>query len=273
MVKKAQGETYTFEDLVGIMARLRDPNGGCPWDLQQNFSTIAPYTLEEAYEVADAIDRNDMSDLREELGDLLLQPVYHAQMASEAGTFTIADVVDGVARKMVERHPHVFGKAKARTAEEVNQIWDLKKTQEAEDKTGLAAASALDGVTAALPALLRAQKLQSRAAKVGFKWSRIEDALAKLDEEFLELREAIKTGSAEDQAEELGDLLFALANVGRMLGINSEDALRQCNGKFERRFRGLESELKAQGKIIEQTSLDEMTDRWNDQKRKERGAA
>lgn len=273
MDKKSQGERYTFEDLVEIMARLRDPDGGCPWDLQQNFSTIAPYTLEEAYEVADAIDRNDMGDLQEELGDLLLQPVYHAQMASESGTFTIQDVIDGVSRKMVERHPHVFGEAQAQTAEDVNQIWDRKKTQEAEGKTGGAAVSALDGVTAALPALLRAQKLQSRAAKVGFKWSRIEDALAKLDEEFLELREAIKTGSAEDQAEELGDMLFVLANVGRMLGLNSEDALRQCNGKFERRFRGLESVLKAQGKILEQTSLDEMTDRWNDQKRKERGAA
>lgn len=270
MVKKTGNERYNFADLVDIMAQLRDPQSGCPWDIQQDFSTIAPYTLEEAYEVADAIDRADMKDLQEELGDLLLQPVYHAQMASEIKAFDIHDVIDGVARKMVERHPHVFGTVEARTAEDVNHIWDQKKAKEAEAKKGQTERSALDGITNALPALLRAQKLQSRAARVGFEWRRIEDALAKLDEEFIELREAIKSGSTQNQAEELGDMLFVLANVGRMLSLNSEDALRLCNGKFERRFRGLESDLANQGKELSKTSLEEMTEAWNAQKDKER---
>lgn len=251
------------------MARLRDPVSGCPWDREQDFKSIAPYTLEEAYEVADAIDRNDMKDLQEELGDLLLQPVYHAQMAAEDGTFTIEDVVDGIARKMVERHPHVFGSVSAQTAEDVNAIWDQKKSREAQRKNN---SSALDGVTAALPALLKAQKLQSKAAKVGFEWTKIEDVLRKLEEELGELYEAVNCGSADDTAEELGDVLFVLANLGRKMGINSEEALRQCNNKFERRFRGLESEFSAEGKNLKDLALSDMTDSWNRQKLKENKA-
>lgn len=267
-----QGQKYSFEDLVQIMARLRDPATGCPWDLQQNFSTIAPYTLEEAYEVADAIDRNDMRDLQDELGDLLLQPVYHAQMASEAEAFTIEDVIDGIACKMVERHPHVFGSAHAVTAEDVNSIWDQKKRKEAERKGADETLSALDGVTSALPALLKAQKIQSKAAKVGFEWTKIEDVLDKLDEELEELFEAVHSGSKSDAAEELGDVLFVLVNLGRKIGINAEEALRQCNNKFERRFRGLEAGFREQGIELSALSLEEMTAAWISQKESEKKA-
>ncbi|MBK6897462.1 MAG: nucleoside triphosphate pyrophosphohydrolase [Alphaproteobacteria bacterium] len=267
---KSKGQKYTFEELTGIMAKLRDPVSGCPWDREQNFKTIAPYTLEEAYEVADAIDRNDMDDLREELGDLLLQPVYHAQMASEAGSFNIEDVVDGIARKMVERHPHVFGDASAQSAEEVNSIWDQKKKGEAERKRQGQSASALEGVPPALPALLKAQKLQSKAAKVGFEWKNIQDVLNKLEEELKELLEAVHSGSKENSAEELGDVLFVLVNLGRKMGINSEEALRQCNNKFERRFRGLESDFIQQGRPLSSLLLEEMTDAWIVQKKTER---
>lgn len=267
-----KAKRYNFSDLLDIMARLRDPDAGCPWDLQQDFSTIAPYTLEEAYEVADAIDRGDMDNLREELGDLLLQPVYHAQMASETKVFDIHDVIHDVAKKMIDRHPHVFGDAPAASPDDVNAIWEQKKG-EARSKAEFKQARALDGVPNALPSLLRAQKLQSRAAKVGFEWNRIEDALNKLEEEMSELRDAIRTGNAQDQKEEIGDVLFVMANVGRMLGFNSEEALRQCNRKFERRFRGLEDDLKKHGAALKDCSLEDMTEAWNAQKIKERGMA
>ena len=268
---KPKGQKYTFEEIVDIMTRLRDPVSGCPWDREQNFKTIAPYTLEEAYEVADAIDRNDMGDLREELGDLLLQPVYHAQMASEAGSFNIEDVVDGIACKMVERHPHVFGDASAQSAEDVNSIWDEKKKEESERKGQQEkSASALDGITPALPALLKAQKLQSKAAKVGFEWKNIQDVLNKLEEELKELLEAVHSGSKDNSAEELGDVLFVLVNLGRKMGINSEEALRQCNNKFERRFRGLESDFIQQGRPLSSLLLEDMTDAWIEQKKAER---
>lgn len=268
-------DLYNFYDLVEIMKRLRSPDGGCPWDLEQNFATIAPYTLEEAYEVVDAIDRENMTDLQEELGDLLLQPVYHSQMASEENAFDIHLVVDRIARKMIARHPHVFGDRYASSASDVNAIWDEKKALERGIKgtqTGGEPASALDGVPLALPALLRAQKLQSRAAKEGFRWKKVDDALAKLEEEVAELRDAISKGCLSEQAEEAGDILFVMANVVRMLGLNSEETLRKANRKFEQRFRGLESKLTSGGTALRQHSLEDMMREWNEQKKKERSS-
>lgn len=261
------GKTYTLEDLIGVMAALRNPDGGCPWDLEQDFSSIAPYTIEEAYEVADAIDRADMDDLREELGDLLLQPVYHAQIAAEGDIFTIHDVIHDITAKMIARHPHVFGDKDAKSPEDVNRIWDIQKAAE---KKGRKAQSALDGVTQGLPALLRAQKLQKKAAKTGFEWTRVEQVLDKLEEELGELREAIEISDKDAQMEELGDVLFVMANIGRVLKINAEESLRQCNAKFERRFRGLEQDFQSQGKPLSEVSLDEMQDAWTRQKEKEK---
>lgn len=256
---------HTLDDLVRVMKALRTPVTGCPWDLEQDFKTILPYTIEEAYEVADAIDREDMADLREELGDLLFQSVYHAQMASEKEAFDLHDVIHDVTEKMISRHPHVFGDEEAKSAEDVNAIWDKQKAAEKKDLSK----SALDGVTKGLPALLKSQKLQRKAAKVGFQWTKIEDVLAKLEEELAELREAIATGNPEEQSEELGDVLFVLANVGRVLDIHAEEALRQTCNKFERRFRGLEKDLKAQGHDLKATPLDVMEEAWRMQKEKE----
>jgi nucleoside triphosphate diphosphatase len=264
-LKKSE-EKYTINDLIDVMSALRNPQGGCPWDLEQNFKSIVPYTIEEAYEVADAIDRGNMDDLREELGDLLLQPIYHAQMASEIDSFTIHDVINDVTAKMISRHPHVFGDATAVSAEDVNAIWDKTKQAEKSD-----AQSALDGVTNALPSLLKAQKIQKKAAKVGFEWPDVSYVLDKLEEEIAEMREAVKNGTIAEQTEELGDILFVLANYGRMLGINAEEALRLCTVKFERRFRGLENDLKAEGIIdLKNATLAQMTDAWNVQKIKEK---
>ncbi|MBI1301201.1 MAG: nucleoside triphosphate pyrophosphohydrolase [Alphaproteobacteria bacterium] len=249
---------YTFNDLIDVMRALRTPETGCPWDLEQDFKTIIPYTLEEAYEVADAIDREDMADLREELGDLLFQSVYHAQMASEGGHFDLHDVVHDITSKMISRHPHVFGDDQAASAEDVNAIWEERKKAEKTDSQ-----SVLDGVTAALPALLKAQKLQKRAAKVGFEWPDVTHVLDKLEEEIQEMREAVAKHDLENQSEELGDILFLLANYGRMLGINAEESLRQCNNKFEKRFRGVEKDLGD----LEKSSLEEMEESWKRQKK------
>ncbi|MCB1720795.1 MAG: nucleoside triphosphate pyrophosphohydrolase [Rhodospirillales bacterium] len=256
---------HPIEDLIAVMAALRNPDGGCPWDLQQNFKTIAPYTIEEAYEVADAIERNNMNDLREELGDLLLQPIYHAQMAAEDNLFTIEDVIRDITEKMISRHPHVFGDHDAQTPEDVNKIWDERKKAEKSDQN----ASALDGVTKALPALLRAKKLQKKAAKVGFEWPGPAQVLDKLEEELGEMREALASGTLEQKTDELGDLLFVLANLARMLDINPETALRECNDKFERRFRGLEKELKQKSIDLKDASLKQMEQEWVKQKQKE----
>lgn len=261
-------EKHPIEDLIAVMAALRNPDGGCPWDLQQNFKSIAPYTIEEAYEVADAIEREDMNDLREELGDLLLQPIYHAQMANESGLFDINDVIKGITEKMISRHPHVFGDHAAQSPEDVDTIWDERKKAEKPQHTN----SALDGVTKALPALLRAEKLQKKAAKVGFEWPGPEQVLNKLEEELAEMREALATGTLEQKTDELGDLLFVLANLARMLGINPETALRECNDKFERRFRGLEKDLKLKSIELKDASLEQMEQEWRNQKQKERKA-
>lgn len=262
-------KSHPIQVLIDVMAALRDTEKGCPWDLEQDFKSIAPYTIEEAYEVADAIDQEDMNALREELGDLLLQPIYHAQMAAEQGDFNIEDVIHDITEKMISRHPHVFGDQIAASAEDVNKIWDERK--KAESKT--AQTSALDGVTKGLPALLRAQKLQKKAAKVGFEWPGPEQVLDKLEEELAEMREALSNGTLDQKTDELGDLLFVLANLGRMLDINPEEALRRCNSKFERRFKGLEEELKAKSIKLQDASLAQMEQEWVNQKNKERQAS
>lgn len=256
--------------ILKLMARLRDPDGGCPWDIEQDFKSIAPYTVEEAYEVADAIAREDMDDLKDELGDLLLQVVYHAQMASEEGLFTFGDVARHVTDKMIHRHPHVFGDEQAHSAGDVeNKIWEERKALEANKKKKVQN-SVLDDVPANLPALKRAQKLQKRAAKVGFEWDEAIDVLDKMEEEVAEMRAAIKSGKQEEVIDELGDLFFVLTNFGRMLGTDCENALTHANLKFIRRFKGMEEDSKADGKDFSTLPLDEQEAYWQAQKAKER---
>lgn len=261
----------SVQTLRDIMGALRAPGTGCPWDLEQDFASIAPYTVEEAYEVADAIERGDMTDLCDELGDLLLQPVYHAQMASEAGHFTFDDVVEGICRKLIRRHPHVFGEEEARTAGAVKGFWERIKAEERADKTreGEEPESVLDGVPVALPALARAVKLQRRAARVGFDWPDAEPVIAKIEEEVGELRHEIASGDAGGMAEELGDLMFALANLARHLGIEPEAALHAANAKFTRRFRVVEAKLRDRGTPAADATLAEMDALWNEAKREE----
>lgn len=266
------GELDRIEALLRIMARLRDPDGGCPWDLEQNFSTIAPYTIEEAFEVADAIERGDMADLREELGDLLLQVVFHAQMASEAGLFGFPDVVRAICEKMIRRHPHVFGDEEARSAGMVKGRWDEIKAEERAAKGNASQISILDDVPLALPALARAVKLQARAARVGFDWPSTAEVIDKLNEEMLELSEELAKGGEHDRIEdELGDLLFVYANLARHLKVDPEAALRRANAKFRRRFSRIEEKLAARGSTPEQSTLEEMDVLWNEAKREERG--
>jgi ATP diphosphatase len=252
--------------LIEIMAALRTPGTGCPWDLQQNFSTIAPYTLEEAYEVADAIARGDMADLREELGDLLLQVVFHARMAQEQGAFDFGDVVEAVMTKLVRRHPHVFGEARDLSPSEVEGLWERIKTEEkaeraarhpAEDHSG-----ALAGVPVALPALTRALKLQAKAGKVGFDWNDPMAVLAKIREEADEIEAEIEAGDKDLAAAEVGDLLFAVVNLARHLDVDPETALRATNQKFERRFASIERALAAKGKAPQDATLAEMDALW-----------
>jgi len=255
--------------LLAIMARLRDPERGCPWDIEQDFDSIAPYTIEEAYEVADAIARRDHDGLCDELGDLLFQVVYHAAMAEEAGRFGFDEVVRGISDKMLRRHPHVFGdESRDKSAEQQTRDWERIKAAERAGRT--AAASALDGVTAGLPALTRAVKLQNRAARVGFDWPDAGAVLDKIAEETRELVEARDAGDAGRLAEEYGDLMFVMANLARHLGIDPEGALRQANAKFTRRFRGIEAALAERGARPEQSSLAEMDALWDEMKRRER---
>lgn len=247
--------------LVEIMRRLRDPKTGCPWDVAQDFATIAPYTIEEAYEVADAIARAAWDELKGELGDLLFQSVFHAQMAAEAGHFTFDDVVKTIADKMVTRHPHVFGdESRDKSADQQTVDWERIKAAEraAKAQTGV-----LDGVAVGLPALLRALKLQNRAARVGFDWPSTTEVLDKITEEARELVEARATLSPEEQAEEMGDLLFVMANLARHLKIDPEAALRAANAKFTRRFRHIEAELAKAGRRPEDSTLEEMDALWN----------
>src|SRR5437763_7045115 len=245
------------ETLRAIMKALRTPKTGCPWDLEQSFDSIAPYTIEEAYEVADATARGDRSDLCQELGDLLLQPVYHAELAEEEGSFTFDDVVEAVCRKMMRRHPHGFGDEKTRSAKLAKSFWEDSKARESRDEGE--GRRTLDGIPVPLPGLTRAVKLQTKAAKVGFDWPSSDEVHDKIAEEVAELRHA----APEERAGELGDLLFALANLARHWGIDPEGAIRAANQKFERRFRFIEDELAKLGRKPSDSSLAEMDELWN----------
>jgi ATP diphosphatase len=264
--------------LIEIMAALRTPVTGCPWDLEQNFATIAPYTLEEAYEVADAIARNDLADLKDELGDLLLQVVFHARMAEEQSAFAFSDVVEAITRKMIRRHPHVFGDAEARAAGSAKGMWDRIKSEEKAEKRAERLARGLDpedhgkgfldGVPVSHPALTRALKLQEKAAKVGFDWKEAKPILDKIEEEIGELRTAMENNDRAEMEDEFGDVLFALVNFGRHLKIDAETALRGTNEKFRSRFHHVEQALEARGDSLEKASLEEMEELWQAAKRK-----
>ena len=268
--------------LIEIMAALRTPGTGCPWDLEQDYATIAPYTIEEAYEVSDAISRGDLADLRDELGDLLLQVVFHARMAEEEGAFAFGDVVEAITKKMIRRHPHVFGDAEARAAGSAKGQWDRIKAEEKAEKRAERLARGLDpedhgkgfldGVPVALPALTRALKLQQKAAQVGFDWQEAAPILDKIEEEIGELREAIAAGRRDDMEDEFGDLLFAMVNIGRHLGLDAEKALGGTNAKFRSRFHYVEQELARAGRSLDAASLEEMEALWQQAKRPAKAA-
>jgi MazG family protein len=265
---------YTVEDLLAVMARLRDKDTGCPWDVEQSFASIAPYTIEEAYEVADAIAREDLDALKDELGDLLLQVVYHAQMASEEDRFGFADVVDGITRKMLRRHPHVFADA-SRDEFLTGDVWQRIKAEEKAERGAAGRGSRLDDVPITLPALTRAVKLQKRAAEVGFDWPNLVPVLAKAEEEIAELKSAIAESEGEKShskrvAEEFGDLLFVMANIARHLKVDPEAALRHANAKFVRRFKSIEAALAKDGRKPEDATLEEMDQLWDEAKAAER---
>jgi ATP diphosphatase len=258
--------------LLEIMAALRTPTTGCPWDLEQDFASIVPYTIEEAYEIADAIERNDLEDLRDELGDLLLQVVFHAQMASETGAFSFGDVVEAITTKMVRRHPHVFGNARAEDGGMAKGQWERIKAEEKAEKRarrlarGLPAedhgTGYLDSVPVNMPALTRALKLQQKAATVGFDWAEAEPILAKIEEEIDEFRAALKANDAAAKADEFGDVLFSLVNLGRHLDLDPESALQGTNAKFRHRFHAIERVLEADNRTLGDSSLDEMEALW-----------
>ena len=262
-----------IDRLIAIMAQLRSPEGGCPWDLEQTFATIAPYTIEEAYEVADAIEKHDMPSLKDELGDLLFQVVFHGRMAEEAGLFGFSDIADASSEKMIRRHPHVFGNA-THVASASDQVvnWEALKAAEREAQgKSQERTSALDGVTAGLPALTRAIKIQNRAARVGFDWAEPAPILDKIEEEIGELRAELDSGASLDRVEdELGDLFFALANLARRLDLDAEAALRRATAKFERRFRGMEAIAAAAGETLDGQPLEALDALWDRVKADER---
>ncbi|MFN7264915.1 MAG: nucleoside triphosphate pyrophosphohydrolase [Phenylobacterium sp.] len=255
-------QTLALQQLLDIMARLRDPKDGCAWDLEQTFATIAPYTVEEAYEVADAIQRGDLADLRDELGDLLFQVVFHARMAEEAGAFAFDDVARAIVDKMIRRHPQIFGDAGQRTSGEQVRAWEEVKAAERAAKAPRA--GLLDDIPAALPGLTRAVKLSKRAAGVGFVWPDTHAVLDKLEEELAELRAEVAKGDRAALREELGDVLFVMANLARDLDIDPEDALREANAKFLRRFRHIEARLAEDGRTPHDSDLQEMDALWNE---------
>jgi MazG family protein len=268
-----RAKRHRLDDLLKVMARLRDPGTGCPWDLEQSFATIAPYTIEEAYEVADAISRDDMDALKDELGDLLLQVVYHAQLASEQSRFDFADVADAITSKMIRRHPHVFKDPGLRDEFVSSDLWQRIKDEEKSERDGGRQGSRLLDVPLALPALTRAVKLQKRAAEVGFDWPSLAPVLAKAEEEIAELKAAIdetpkgaQTKQTKRVAEEFGDLLFVMTNLARHLGVDPEAALRDANAKFVRRFRSIEEALAAEGRKPEDATLEEMDQLWDEAK-------
>jgi ATP diphosphatase len=257
-----------MDRLVEIMETLRNPDGGCPWDVEQTFKTIAPHTIEEAYEVADAIEQNDMDALKDELGDLLFQSVFHAQMAKELNAFSFDDVVIGIIEKMIRRHPHVFGNETITTADEQMSSWEDIKAVERASKSGPTDESALAGVAKGIPALKRAEKLQLRAARVGFDWPNVAPVMDKLREETVELQTEIDTNASGARlTDELGDLLFVCVNLARKLNIDAETALRGANAKFESRFRHMEGSIKDQGETMKDMHLGAMEDAWKATKR------
>ncbi|MFM8607881.1 MAG: nucleoside triphosphate pyrophosphohydrolase [Hyphomicrobiales bacterium] len=267
-----------IQDLIAIMAALRTPKTGCPWDLEQSFETIAPYTIEEAYEVIDAIERGDMVDLKDELGDLLLQVVFHARIAEEAKLFAFPDIVEAITKKLIRRHPHVFGNKDAQSPAAVETLWDdIKAEEKAERRAARKAAgyteseahaSLLSGIPEALPALTRAEKIQSKASKVGFDWNDPLVVLDKIEEETDEIRDAMASGSKAEITEEIGDLLFAVVNLARHLKIDPEQALRSANNKFAKRFNYIEHSLEAKNQPIKDATLDEMEALWQEAKGK-----
>jgi ATP diphosphatase len=272
---QAADDSAGIARLRALMAALRTPGTGCPWDLEQDFASIAPFTVEEAYEVADAIARGDLDDLKDELGDLLLQVVFHARLAEEAGAFAFSDVVEAICAKLIRRHPHVFGDARSLSPAAVKRLWDDIKAQERRAKAARAPAvahappSLLAGVPLGMPALTRAVKLQAKAARVGFDWPEPRFVLAKLREEIDEIEEALTAGDTKAAAGELGDLLFAAANLARHLDADPEAVGRATNAKFERRFRFIEQALAAEGRAPAQSSLAEMDALWDAAKRQE----
>lgn len=261
--------------LIEIMAALRTPGSGCPWDLEQTFATIAPYTLEEAYEVADAITHGDLDDLRDELGDLLLQVVFHARMAEEQGAFAFGDVVQSITEKLIRRHPHVFADAQGQTAEAVKGLWERIKADERKAKAvrgKVEPQGALAGVPVALPALTRALKLQNKAGQVGFDWNDPRAVLAKIREEADEIEAALDAAEKQDAAAEVGDLLFAAVNLARHLDADPEAVLRATNAKFERRFGAIEQALALRGKSPQDVTLAELDALWDEAKLREKAA-
>jgi MazG family protein len=271
---KSDDETYTLDDLLAVMARLRDRETGCPWDVKQSFETIAPYTIEEAYEVADAIERGDMSGLKDELGDLLLQVVYHAQMATEQGSFAFDDVADAITRKMIRRHPHVFEDPTRRDEFLGSGLWErIKAEEKAERGEATDPSSILNDVPVGMPGLTRAAKLQKRAADVGFDWSDVGLIIEKVEEELAELKEALTHNEPQEHiADEFGDIAFVLANVARHLHVDPESALRGTCNKFIRRFQHIETALAAEGRTPKDADLDEMEALWNAAKQAEKAA-
>ena len=260
-------DSAAIDRLRAVMARLRNPSGGCEWDLKQTFATIAPYTVEEAYEVADAIERGDLGDLKDELGDLLFQVVFHSRMAEEQGQFDFDDVAEAIVAKMLRRHPHIFAEPQARTAEQQTVAWEALKAQE---RAGKARGGVLDDIPSGLPALTRAVKLTKRAAQVGFDWATPAEVIAKLHEELAELEVEIAAGDRAKARAELGDLLFVVANLARKLEVEPEDALRATNAKFIRRFGYIEAELARDGRTPDQSDLAEMDRLWDAAKAVER---
>jgi MazG family protein len=269
----AQSETAgeKFDHLVRIMARLRAPDG-CPWDQKQSFDTIKSYLLEETYEVMDAIDNRDWTGLCDELGDLLLQPVFFAQMASEEGKFSIGDSLDAISQKLIRRHPHVFGEGDAKTADDVKRRWDEIKADEKRARGEAQPASILSGVPRVLPALVEAEKISAKAGAVGFDWPDVAGAINKVAEEAQELNKAREDQNVTAIEDELGDLLFSLVNVARMLRIDPEQALRKTNAKFRRRFGFLERAIAQEGGAMQERSLDQLEELWQRAKQEERGS-
>lgn len=263
-------ERHGLDDLLAIMARLRDPQNGCPWDVKQDFASIAAYTIEEAYEVADAIDRGDLDDLRDELGDLLLQVVFHSQMAAEQGVFDFADVAHAISTKMLRRHPHVFGDTRYADLEEQMRDWEQIKATERAQKGGVVDDSALAGISNGLPEWKRAQKLQQRAGTTGFKWPGPEPVLAKLVEEVEEVRVEFANGAGTARLQdEIGDVLFVMVNLAQQAGVDFSQALRHANTKFERRFRCMEQLAAAEGTAFAERTLEQQEKLWQDAKRNE----